>query len=309
MPVYEYIALDVGGRRRKGIVDAGSVAAARQKLRETDVFPVELSEASDRKREETAARGGAIHLFRRVGLQELALMTRQLATLLGAGLPLVPSLSALVAQIRNPLLKTTLAQIREEVNEGNSLTQSMSHFPRIFPPFYINMVRAGEASGTVNLVLDRLADFQEGQQALKTKIRTALAYPIFMFFIGSGVLGGGESSSSGCFIATAAYGSYFEKHVQILRNFRDAYLLTNDWGRAFVGFYYRHSPAIADVIAKHGALRATVRLGLAPVVGVAYVTIHTTPVQKVLILLFMIGILTAGMVMILRMRRVRRVIG
>jgi general secretion pathway protein F len=188
MPVYEYIALDAGGRRRKGIIDAGSVAAARQKLRETDIFPVELSEASERKREETAARRGAIHLFRRVGLQELALMTRQLATLLGAGLPLVPSLAVLVAQIRHPLLKTTLAQIREEVNEGNSLTQSMSHFPRIFPPFYINMVRAGEASGTINLVLDRLADFQEGQQALKTKIRSALAYPLFMFFIGSGVL-------------------------------------------------------------------------------------------------------------------------
>ena len=188
MAVYEYIALDAGGRRRKGIVDAGSVAAARQKLRESDVFPVELSEASERKQAETAGRKGEIHLFRRVGLQELASMTRQLATLLGAGLPLVPSLSALVAQIRNPLLKTTLAQIREEVNEGNSLTQSMSHFPRIFPPFYINMIRAGEASGTVNLVLDRLADFQEGQQALKTKIRSALAYPIFMFLIGSGVL-------------------------------------------------------------------------------------------------------------------------
>ncbi|PIV06797.1 MAG: hypothetical protein COS57_02005, partial [Syntrophobacterales bacterium CG03_land_8_20_14_0_80_58_14] len=107
----------------------------------------------------------------------------------------------------------------------------------------------------------------------------------------------------------AAYGSYFEKHVQILRNFRDVYLLTNDWGRAFVGFYYRHSPAIANVIAKSGALRATVRLGLAPVVGVAYVTIHTTPVQKILILLFLIGILAVGMVMILRTRKFRRVIG
>jgi general secretion pathway protein F len=188
MPVYEYIALDAGGHRRKGIIDAGSVVAARQKLRETDIFPVELSEASEQKRQETAVRGGAVRLFRRVGLQELALMTRQLATLIGAGLPLVPSLSALVTQIRNPLLKTTLAQIREAVNEGNSLTQSMSHFPKVFPPFYINMVRAGEASGTVNLVLERLADFQEGQQAMKTKIRSALAYPLFMFFIGSGVL-------------------------------------------------------------------------------------------------------------------------
>ncbi len=188
MPVYEYVALDLGGRRRKGIVDAGSIVAARQKLRETDVFPVEIVEAADRKREETAARGGAIRLFRRVGLRELALMTRQLATLIGAGLPLVPSLAALVAQIRHPVLRTTLAQIKDEVNEGMSLTQSMSHFPEVFPPFYINMVRAGEASGTINLVLDRLADFNESQQALRTKIRSALAYPLFMFFIGSGVL-------------------------------------------------------------------------------------------------------------------------
>ncbi|MBP2682655.1 MAG: ral secretion pathway protein [Deltaproteobacteria bacterium] len=188
MPVYEYVALDLGGRRRKGIVDAGSITAARQKLRETEVFPVEIVEAADRKREETAARGGAIHFFKRVGLRELALMTRQLATLIGAGLPLVPSLAALVAQIRHPVLKTTLAQIKDEVNEGMSLTQSMSHFPEVFPPFYINMVRAGEASGTINLVLDRLADFNESQQALRTKIRSALAYPLFMFFIGSGVL-------------------------------------------------------------------------------------------------------------------------
>lgn len=188
MPVYEYVALDVGGRRRKGIVDAGSIAAARQKLRETEVFPVEIAETADRKREEAASRGGAVHLFRKVGLRELAVMTRQLATLLGAGLPLVPSLAAMVAQISHPTLKKTLARIKDEVNEGKSLTQSMSYFPEVFSPFYVNMVRAGEASGTINLVLERLADFNEGQQALKMKIRSALAYPLFMFFIGSGVL-------------------------------------------------------------------------------------------------------------------------
>jgi hypothetical protein len=127
---------------------------------------------------------------------------------------------------------------------------------------------------------------------------------------GSGAGGGGEvSTSSGCFIATAAYGSYFDQHVRILRSFRDAYLITNDWGRAFVGFYYRHSPALANFIAKHDGIRAMVRLGLAPVVGAAYVAIYTTPAEKVLILLLLIGILTAGMVMILRMRKFRRVIG
>ena len=188
MPVYEYTALDVGGRRQKGVVDAGSIFAARQKLRETKVFPVEITESSGSRREESVARGGTGGLFQRVSMQELSVMTRQLATLIGAGLPLVPSLSALVTQMRNHLLRATIVRIREEVNEGNSLTQSLSHFPKIFPPFYINMVRAGEASGTLNLVLERLADFQEGQQAMRIKIRSALAYPIFMFFIGSGVL-------------------------------------------------------------------------------------------------------------------------
>lgn len=185
MPVYQYIAFDAAGRRQKGIIDAGSVAAARQKLRETAVYPVEISEAAEKKR---IAPTKELRLFRKVGLQELAVMTRQLATLIGAGLPLVQSLSALVAQTRHPVLKTTLARIRDEVNEGSSLTQSLSHFPEVFPPFYVNMVRAGEASGTLSLVLERLADFNETQQALRAKIRSAMAYPLFMFFIGSGVL-------------------------------------------------------------------------------------------------------------------------
>jgi general secretion pathway protein F len=100
----------------------------------------------------------------------------------------VPSLSVLIAQTKNPLLKQTLAQIREQVNEGKSLTEGLLNFPRIFPPFYINMVRAGESSGTINLVLERLADFSENQQTMMSKIRAALAYPIIMLFIGSGVI-------------------------------------------------------------------------------------------------------------------------
>lgn len=103
-------------------------------------------------------------------------------------MPLVPSLSILMQQEKNPLLKKSLAQIREQVTEGKSLTEAMSEFPRIFPPFYLNMVRAGEASGTINLVLERLADFSENQQALMSKIRSALAYPIIMFIMGSAVI-------------------------------------------------------------------------------------------------------------------------
>jgi general secretion pathway protein F len=187
MPVYAYTALDAGGRTKKGGIEAGSVAAARQKLRDDGVFPVEIAESSE-SRNHDAGTGKGGGLFKRVGLQELSVMTRQLATLIGAGLPLVPSLSALAPQIRNQFLRATVVRIREEVNEGNSFTVALSHFPEIFPQFYINMARAGEASGTLNLVLERLADFQEKQQEMRSKIRTALAYPVFMFVVGSGVL-------------------------------------------------------------------------------------------------------------------------
>jgi adhesin/invasin len=128
-------------------------------------------------------------------------------------------------------------------------------------------------------------------------------------FFGIGGGGGGETSTSGCFIATAAYGSYLEGHVMILRNFRDSYLLTNSLGQAFVAFYYRNSPPIADFIAKHDSLRAMVRLGLAPIVGAAYLTVNTTPVQKALILFVLIGLLFGGAAMIVRTRKFRPTIG
>ncbi|MBA4397883.1 MAG: type II secretion system protein GspF, partial [Syntrophus sp. (in: bacteria)] len=188
MPVYEYTAYDQQGRKRKGITDAGNVAAARQKLRETQIFPIEITESATDRKDALPHKLPLGGVFKKAGLREVSVMTRQLSTLLGAGLPLVPALTTLVSQTTHPQLKKTLAQIKEEVNEGNSLTVSMSHFPQVFPPFYVNMVRAGEASGTLNLVLERLADFNERQQELKTKIRAALAYPILMFLIGSLVL-------------------------------------------------------------------------------------------------------------------------
>ncbi|MDQ5986806.1 MAG: Type II secretion system protein F [Syntrophus sp. SKADARSKE-3] len=190
MPLYEYIAFDKKGRKVKGVLDAAGMAAARQKLRDMDVLPAELREAeSNREKKDLDAKGGGDRWsLKKISAGDVALMTRQLSTLLGAGLPLVASLTALVSQAKNDQLKATLARIRENVNEGNSLTASIALFPRIFPPVYINMVRAGEASGTVNHVLSRLADFMENQQALRTKVRSALAYPILMFLIGSLVL-------------------------------------------------------------------------------------------------------------------------
>ncbi|MEA1971209.1 MAG: type II secretion system inner membrane protein GspF [Thermodesulfobacteriota bacterium] len=189
MPVYEYKALDIRGKNLKGIINAESVSAARQRLRETSLFPFDLRETSAEEKDKTpAGRSVGAFLFKRVGLREVSIMTRQLSTLLGAGLPLVSSLEALTSQTNNPQLKKTLAQIKEEINEGGSLARSLSHYPGIFSQFYINMVRAGEASGALDIVLERLADFNESQQALRGKIKAALAYPLLMFLIGSIVL-------------------------------------------------------------------------------------------------------------------------
>lgn len=184
MPIYEYEALDKNGRKSKGVIEAGAVAVARQKIRESGVFPVELHETGNGKRQ-SAAQMSIGGLFGKVRFNDVSLMTRQLATLLGAGLPLVPSLSTLVSQTAHPQMKQTLARIKEEVNEGKSLTAGMALFPKIFSPFYINMVKAGEISGMMNLVLERLADFNESQQALRAKINSALAYPLIMFAIGA----------------------------------------------------------------------------------------------------------------------------
>jgi general secretion pathway protein F len=187
MSVYEYVALDEKGRERKGFVDASGASAARQQLREEGIYPVQISQAREKK---SSALTGAMEIgfLRKVSAKEISIFTRQLSTLLGAGIPLVPSFSVLLAQTRNPLLQKMLAQIRADLNEGKSLTSSMENFPRVFPPFYINMVKAGEASGTINMVLERLADFSEGQQALLSKIRSALAYPLIMLLVGSLVI-------------------------------------------------------------------------------------------------------------------------
>ena len=187
MSVFEYVALDAKGTQVKGFIDAPGIAAARQKLREENVYPVTIQQASTKKESDLTA-ALKINLWQRVSAGDVSVFTRQLSTLLAAGMPLVPSLSILMNQAKNPLLKKSLAQIREQVNEGKSLTESMSVFPQIFPPFYINMIRAGEASGTINLVLERLADFSENQQTLMNKIRSALAYPLVMLCMGTLVI-------------------------------------------------------------------------------------------------------------------------
>jgi general secretion pathway protein F len=188
MPVYEYTALDTGGKKLKGVLDADSMAAARQKIRQTGKYPVDIRETVPRARQKK--KGGFFFLQSgpRVKQQEIHVATRQLATLLGAGIPLVPALNGLIEQTTNKTLKTIITQIKESVNEGNSLTSALAEHPRLFSKIYVNMVRAGEASGSLDVVLERLAEFGERQQALHSRIKAAMIYPIFMALVGTVVL-------------------------------------------------------------------------------------------------------------------------
>jgi len=188
MPVYEYQALDRAGKNRSGIIDADSPMAARQKLRGFGVFPTALKETSSALKEKAPGHPSVLTFFKRVKPGEISAATRQLAILLGAGITLVSSLDALISQVPNPLLKKILAQTKESVNEGNSLAVSLAQHPRVFSEIYVNMVKAGEESGSLDLVLHRLAELTEHQQALRGRLKAALAYPVFMIFIGILVL-------------------------------------------------------------------------------------------------------------------------
>ncbi len=188
MPVFEYKALNGKGKKVKGIIDADSLRAARLKLRGNGIFPTEIWEDI---RSETPVSSRDLKVSKilgRIRAQDIVVMTRQLSTLLGAGLPLMASLTALIDQVDNASLKKVITQVREEVTKGNTLADAMSHYPRVFPNLYVNMVRAGEESGTLEAILSRLADFSENQMRLRNKVLAALVYPILMIFVGAAVV-------------------------------------------------------------------------------------------------------------------------
>jgi len=188
MPVFEYTALNAKGKTTSGIIDAEGSMAARQKLRASGIFPISIKEAYEAAPKKAAKSFDLSRRFSRVKPIEVAMMTRQLATLIGAGFPLVSALDALAPQTKSHGFKKIITQIKDSIVEGNSFAQALSKYPTTFSSLYVNMVRAGETSGTLEIVLDRLADITEKQQALMTRIQTALAYPMFMLVFGTIVL-------------------------------------------------------------------------------------------------------------------------
>jgi general secretion pathway protein F len=179
MAVYAYKGIDARGKSVKGVRDADSAKALRGVLKRDGILATEILEQSEAARK--AARDIDFgKLFRRVSQLDVAVATRQLSVLLRSGVPLVEALSALIEQLDHPELKAAFTDTRNQVNEGSTLADALKAHPKIFPSLYVNMVAAGEASGTLEEVLGRLAEFLDDQTRLQSKVRGALAYPIVM---------------------------------------------------------------------------------------------------------------------------------
>ncbi len=176
MPAFEYRALNARGKEEKGILEGDSAKGIRQQLREKQLTPLEVSEIK-----EGAARGGAMLTSRtRLKSIDLALVTRQLATLLQAGTPLEEALAAIANQSGKKVVERTMLGVRGKVVEGYSFADSLGQFPAAFPELYRATVAAGENSGHLDKVLDRLAEYTENYQAIQQKMTTALIYPVLL---------------------------------------------------------------------------------------------------------------------------------
>ncbi|MCY1015387.1 type II secretion system inner membrane protein GspF [Pyxidicoccus sp. MSG2] len=198
MPVFEYRGLNSSGKQVKGLLEADSPKTLRSKLRTDGIFLTDVLAQAEGSRAAVSKGANASLVARdidlrklgrgRVNTDDVAIFTRQLSTLLHAGVTLVESLSALVDQVEKERFKRALSDIKQRVNEGSSLADAMGAHPKIFPSIYVNMVRAGEASGALDAVLTRLADFTENQARLQQKILSTMLYPAIMMVVGGGIL-------------------------------------------------------------------------------------------------------------------------
>lgn len=189
MPVYRYNGIVASGRVVKGVLDADNPRSLKEQLRRKGIFLSEFSELEEAKADVSKiTKGTKKARRRRIKAQHLAEITRQMATLLKAAIPVVNALGAVATQTEHERLRLVLGEVRRAVSEGKSLAAALADHPRVFSDLYVNMIKAGEQSGTLDLVFERLADFTESQARLKGKILGALMYPIVMMFIASGIV-------------------------------------------------------------------------------------------------------------------------
>ncbi len=185
MAAFEYLALDNQGRQQKGLLEADSPRQARQQLRERNWSPLEIKQAKAR---EEKSRSG-LSFGQGLSARDLALVTRQLATLVQAALPIEEALRAAAAQSTTPRIKSMLLAVRARVMEGHSLAASLKEYPSAFPDLYRATVAAGEHAGHLALVLEQLADYTEQRQQSRQKIQLALLYPVILMVASLTIVG------------------------------------------------------------------------------------------------------------------------
>jgi general secretion pathway protein F len=184
MPVYEYKGLDASGKTVKGIQDADSQGALRQLLQSQGIYVTDVWEGKGGAGGKRSGDVDVKKMLERVSLRDISVLTRQMATLTRAGIPLVETLNALSEQAEKDELKRVISDVRQKVNEGSSLAKALGDHPKYFGDLYVNMVKAGESSGNLDVVLERLTEFLEAQIALRGKVIGAMVYPLIMMFVG-----------------------------------------------------------------------------------------------------------------------------
>ncbi|HEX8489868.1 MAG TPA: type II secretion system F family protein, partial [Chthoniobacterales bacterium] len=204
MPRYTYVALDSRGQESTGLVEASSANEAIGELRQAGYFPTNVYEEGSNaslptktarpkakaQRPQRKAGSKNIVLFQRKTVKPKVLMifTRQLATLIDAGLPLLRGLNVLAKQERDAVLKSTINKLAESVQGGSTFSEGLAQHPRLFNDLYVNMVRAGEVGGVLEVVLTRLAEFQEKAQKIKNKVVAAMVYPIIVLLLAVAIM-------------------------------------------------------------------------------------------------------------------------
>lgn len=183
MPAFEYTALARNGAKVRGVSEGDTPRQIRQQLRDSGLMPLSVEAVQVRERRRVQVAG----LRRGINAMDLALLTRQLATLVRSGLPLEESLSTVARQSEKPRIRNLLLSVRTKVMEGHSLAQGLAEFPHVFPDIYRTTVAAGEQSGHLDIVLERLADYAENRQQMRQKIQLALFYPTLLTLMAIGV--------------------------------------------------------------------------------------------------------------------------
>ena len=188
MPQFSYIAMDGNGKEQKGKLEAPSEDVATSELKKKGLFPTQIKNLDAAAARKKKKKGGGINLNLQIGAavikrKELTVITRQLATLLDAGLPLIRSLRTLERQAKNPMTKKVLGQAADSVEGGSTFAEALAQHPKSFDKLYLNMIRAGEASGAMEAILNRLALFMEKAARIAGKVKSALIYPAVVMSI------------------------------------------------------------------------------------------------------------------------------